>query len=298
MTSTRREALLAGAAGVASLAWNPPAAVADAIPSTGVMFGTTEPAVGLAKREAQMGRSFDIFHDYMGCNFGAHTSPHPDHTNLLTVSSSLHSKGLTPVQDTLAGKNDSAIIALRTSITTPTFVAIWQEMNGGWMATNDQYIGGAANYVKAYRHAALILRQNTNIILTWTPNIWAFGGVDDPEPYYPGDDVVDWVGFDGYCHGTYHSFDQLFSKAVAAYGPSGSRHKHPFMVAETAAQKALTPDKYVTSVHSSLLAHSGQVRSVCWFDNPWGTNGYEVDATTAELAAYKNMVTDPKLLAA
>jgi hypothetical protein len=78
------------------------------------------------------------------------------------------------------------------------------------------------------------------------------------------------------------------------------RHKHPFMVGETAAQKVLTPDRYVTSVHTSLVSGAGKgtVKALLWFDNGWKTNGYNVDATPAELAAYKKLLADPALKAA
>jgi hypothetical protein len=262
------------------------------------MFGTSEPAVSLATRENQMGRRFDIFHDYHGGGFGKYTPKHAGRLTLLTLASGARASGTkTWVQQTNSGALDSAIRALRDSISTPTFVGIWQEMNGGWMSTNAAYIGGAANYVSAWRRAATILRGNPNIILCWAPNVYGFAGssASDPAPYWPGADLVDWVTPDGYCHGNYHTFDYLFGKVISEYGPSGTKHQKPIMVAETAAQKALTPDKYVQSVHTSLKAAGNKVKGIVWFDNPWSTNGYNVDATAAELAAYKSLVTDPTL---
>jgi hypothetical protein len=269
---------------------------------SGVRFGTTEPAVGLATREAQLGRKYDGFHDYGGGDFSFGTVKHADHYQFRTVSSGAHKKLPQKmwVQDTNAGKLDAAIEAYRDKIAQPTLVAIWQEMNGAWQWTNAKYVGGAANFAKAFRRAALLLKQNPLIEVGWSPNAYGFAGssAEDPKAYYPGADVVDAVVVDGYCRGTYHDFKTIFGPAIGHYGPNGTRAKHKFVVGETGAQKALRPDRYVNSVHSYLTANPGQVAEVYWFDNPWDTDGYNLDATQAELAAMKAMVNDPLLVAA
>lgn len=267
-------------------------------------FGTSEPAVGLAKREQQVGRKFDTFHDYSGGGFTVKPVKHPDHHLLETIASGTGTSH-TWVQDCLAGRLDAAIKAKRDSVKVATTWAIWQEMNGHWMSTNGSKIGGAANFAKAFRRAALIIRGNPLIEIGWAPNVYGFPGsvAEDPLLYYPGADVVDLVIPDGYDHNTYTDFGMLFAPVIAHYGPNGTRHKHKIVIGETSAQGTLQPDKYWASVHAWLLAHPGQVSEVNAFDNPYNLpgkppNNYNVDYTPTSLAAYKALVTDPKLLAA
>jgi hypothetical protein len=264
---------------------------------TGCLFGSTvPPGMTLTQREQQLGHTYDVQHSYNGGDMGGTpNTPAAGHLLAATISSGVHATG-DWISQVNSGKLDSNIKAYSAKITKPTFVILWQEFNGGWESTSHD---PAADFVRAWRHVATIFAANPNIIRCWSPNVYAFG-VADPENHYPGADVVDWVAFDGYCHGSYHTFDQIFAKAISHYGPNGTRHKHPFMVGETAAQKTLKPDQYVQSVHQSLLSGAGKgtVKALLWFDNAWGTNGYQVDATTAELAAYKKLIADPALRAA
>ena len=269
---------------------------------SGVLFGSTvPPGMTLPQREQQLGHVYAIEHGYSNGGFSSLATPSPGHLLAQTLSSG--STSGTWVQDANAGKLDAQYAAMRDRITAPTFIILWQEFNGHWETTYPANYGGPAVFVKAWRRMALILKQNPNVIMCWSPNIYVANSKTSPiDPFacYPGSDVVDWVAFDGYCHGSYHSFDQLFAQAIRDYGPNGARHKHPFMVGETAAQRTLSPDKYVTSVHQSLLSGAGHgaVKALLWFDNSWGTNGYNVDATAAEWTAYTALVGDPALRAA
>jgi hypothetical protein len=269
---------------------------------TGTLFGSSvPPGMTLPQREQLLGHVYTIEHGYSNGGFASLNTPSAGHILAQTLSSG--SKSGTWVQDANAGKLDATYAAMRDKIKAPTFIILWQEFNGHWETTYPDNYGGPAVFVKAWRRMALILKQNPNVIMCWSPNIYAANSKTspiDPAACYPGSDVVDWVAFDGYCHGSYHSFDQLFAQAIRDYGPNGVRHKHPFMVGETAAASSLTPDKYVTSVHQSLLSGAGHgaVKALLWFDNAWGTNGYNVDATAAELKAYKALIGDTALRAA
>lgn len=254
-------------------------------------LGTSEPQpVGLASREALLGHHYTNYHDYMGSTFGAHTFKHPDRYNLLTISSGAPNTK-NPVQNVLNGSLDSAIQATSDSITEPTDVAVWQEPNGHWEGTNAKYIGGASNYVKAWRHVAGILLKNSNITLVWSPNIKTYSGVDDPALYWPGDDIPFKVLVDGYCKNGYKTPDFLFDTILSQYGP-GSKHNRVFGIAETAAAKDSSPEKYIPALQSWLAAHSG-ISVVYWFDNTNTAQGwtYGVDSTPQELAAYKTFCT-------
>jgi hypothetical protein len=100
----------------------------------------------------------------------------------------------------------------------PAFIRFAHEMNGSWYPwaewadknRNQQRDPGedtgfyAADYRRAYRNVALMFRKYApNVALVWCPNSGLLGGKqrDVFGPWYPGDDVVDWVGLDVYERG-------------------------------------------------------------------------------------------------
>jgi len=68
----------------------------------------------------------------------------------------------------------------------------------GWYPWQDQPVA----YVAAFRHVVDIFRRvgADNVMFVWGPNSWPadFATV---KKYYPGRDVVDWIGIDGYNYG-------------------------------------------------------------------------------------------------
>ncbi len=100
----------------------------------------------------------------------------------------------------------------------PMFVRFAHEMNGSWypwaewadknrnMKRDPGEDTGftAAFYRQAYRNMASMFRRYApNAALVWCPNSGLLGGErrDVFGPWYPGDDVVDWVGMDAYERG-------------------------------------------------------------------------------------------------
>jgi hypothetical protein len=102
----------------------------------------------------------------------------------------------------------------------PILVEYGTEMNGDWFGWNGRYHGGARQdrfgdprkpdgperFVAAWRHIVGLMREEGASNLVW---VWHPDSGDNPdfswnrlENYYPGDDVVDWVGVS--CYG-YHT---------------------------------------------------------------------------------------------
>jgi hypothetical protein len=98
----------------------------------------------------------------------------------------------------------------------PVLVEFGTEMNGQWFGWNGKYHGGARTdgfgdptkpdgperFVAAWRHIVKLMRGEGANNLLW---VWHPDANDQPdvawnhfENYYPGDDVVDWVGFSCY----------------------------------------------------------------------------------------------------
>lgn len=100
----------------------------------------------------------------------------------------------------------------------PLFIRFAHEMNGSWypwaewMDKNMNMRRDAGEetgvtpeyYRRMYRNVALVFRRYApNAALIWCPNSGLLGGErrDVFRPWYPGDDVVDWVGLDVYERG-------------------------------------------------------------------------------------------------
>jgi hypothetical protein len=102
-------------------------------------------------------------------------------------------------------------------------------------------------FVAAWRHIHEIFRTNgaLNVLFVWCP---AAGGIE-PTRYYPGDDQVDWVGFDAYDRRN-EGVEALWSKPYSwmqAIAPS-----KPVMVAETGAAKG-PGDNFLNAGTASLI---------------------------------------------
>jgi mannan endo-1,4-beta-mannosidase len=96
------------------------------------------------------------------------------------------------------------------------------EMNGSWLPYGAQ----PALFAMAWKHVHDIFRQEgaTNATWHWCPNVLAplgTGAKQSTAPellaaYYPGDDYVDWTGWDGYCGRPPNPW-QTFSQIMDGY---------------------------------------------------------------------------------
>lgn len=74
----------------------------------------------------------------------------------------------------------------------PIFLRFGGEMNGGWTSWGRS----PAQYRRAFRTVHKVMeRYAPNVIMVWAPNAIPTSNLDK---YYPGDDVVDWVGISLY----------------------------------------------------------------------------------------------------
>jgi hypothetical protein len=98
---------------------------------------------------------------------------------------------------------------------TPLIVEYGTEVNGDWNPWSAPYNGGLdvgpGKFKQAYRHIVELMRGRGATNITWALhyNSENFPGTDHrnvPSAYYPGDDVVDWVGVSAY--GSERSTDQ------------------------------------------------------------------------------------------
>lgn len=146
-------------------------------------------------------------------------------------------------------------------------------------------------YVKAYRHIHQIFVNNGVNNVDW---VWSFNpaGSNDPVPYYPGDDVVDWIGIDAYATAaTFTSFSQLLSAPYALF----SGHNKPMIVSEAGASPALQVT-FLTGAPQTLHSQFPQIQGFVYFD---GTtpNGVNWSLGASGGAQFTKFANDPYMTA-
>src|SRR5205807_5825346 len=132
----------------------------------------------------------------------------------------------------LAGEFDADLAAWADgahNFGTPLVVEYGTEVNGDWNPWSAPYNGGLdvgpGTFKRAYRHIVELMRSRKATNITWALhyNSENFPGTDPrnrPVAYYPGDDLVDWVGISAY--GSERSNDQrcpTFASLVDAMLP-------------------------------------------------------------------------------
>lgn len=183
-----------------------------------------------------------------------------------------------PLADIVAGKWDAYLAeygAAAAALDLPFMLRWGHEFNGDWYPWCTVRQGQSTDlYVKAYRRVVERMRAAGATKVQW---VWCFnnestpaGAWNAPKLAWPGDDVVDWVGIDGYNFGTSQSwsrwtpFRDVFGNALAAAADIAPRK--PVILAEMASSEN-GGDKaaWITQMFADL-ATLPQVRAFTWFD--------------------------------
>jgi beta-mannanase len=120
-----------------------------------------------------------------------------------------------------AGKYDSYLSSYADAVLSyrnPVILGFGHEMNGYWYSWGYRQTTPAV-FVAAWRHIVTLFRKlgARNVIWLWTVNIVATsGGIRYPDPWWPGNKYVNWVGIDGYYYNSSLTFDPLFGPTIAA----------------------------------------------------------------------------------
>ena len=188
------------------------------VPACGAWFGSTVntfgtetgPADALARLESELGRTLGVVHFFHRAD---EDWPTPTEVALTTASSTprLLMENWKPEQGSswaqvAAGAVDASIDMAAARIVSrlagkPFFLTLHhepeQELQGAGSGNT------TADYVAMFRHVVQRLRADgvTNAVVVW--DMTGFAGFGDQGVYpqlYPGDDVVDWIGYDPYSH--------------------------------------------------------------------------------------------------
>lgn len=192
------------------------------------------------------------------------------------------------------GKHDIYLKSFATTIRSygaPVTLRFGHEMNGNWYPWGQR----PAEYIKAYRYVVTFLKNEGVSNVNW---MWSINAENVPTSpissvnnFYPGNDVVDVVGIDGFNFGTssggWRSFRQIFSPA---YEFLSANYDKPIVISETAsAEIGGNKPAWVTAMANDLPIYFSKVSEVIWFsilkEADWRINSSE-----ATLQSFKEIL--------
>jgi hypothetical protein len=187
----------------------------------------------------------------------------------------------------------------------PILVRFAHEMNGTWYPWARGAAGNNSYRIKAvWRRVVRIFGEwgATNVEWVWTPNVNT-GGSFPFRDLYPGDEWVDWVGFDGFnwaLRGEWHSFTEIVDNTYEEVAKLTSR---PMIVAETGSSES-GGDKaaWVASALRREIPKLPRIRAVVWFDAGFANEGEQgetgldarVNSAADSLRAFRSAIASPR----
>jgi mannan endo-1,4-beta-mannosidase len=180
----------------------------------------------------------------------------------------------------------------------PVVLDFGHEMNGDWSGFGYPSVR-PATFVAAYRHVYGVFQQVGAEDVTW---VWAVdvlqAGATSPDPYFPGNEYVDWVGIDGYDWTGTLTFQQRFDPTLAEVRRLSTK---PVLISETSVLPTANAARQVTSWLTGIEA--AHLLGLVWFDVNKTHSAAKADKhdwrlqdDPAGLAAFRAVV-DPRAVA-
>ena len=311
---------------LSALVWaagNPAAGAADPaslFPRTGVLLGAyAEPKTNTAeqatlKLEQEIGRRFCLDHQYYRWQDGIPTA----------YETWTASQGRTPFV-AWKPKDTNDLSPIRWSVITNGVWDWWitnraeafKEFGQLTLMTfhhepeNDQDTPGVTNYgtadeyQAAFRHVVSIFRNHGVSNVIWAVVLTqpsytnpATGGRMQADRWYPGDDVVDVIGCDGYnwypvkTNAVWTPFTNVFS---GFYAWGTTNHQKPLLVAEFGCMEDTNNPNGKAEWFAEIpnvLQQWPAVKAVCYFNFTNPVYPWNLDSSPASLAAFQTMGTN------
>lgn len=252
--------------------------------------------------ESDAGRAYDIGHVFHAWDKAIPTDDdlmHLDEDRLLMIS-----WNGTDTKEIAAGVHDdwirSQAEAVR-SLEDPLLMRWLWEMDGN---RRRAWVHSGPDYVNAWLHIREIFDEvgATNAQFVWCPNEFLFWDDGDPDPWYPGDENVDWLCADGYNWATtidspeWVSLDDIFGDFVEWAAPRNL----PIMIGETGSGEAEPGAKaaWLRELPEILRTELPEIDAVVYFDKDFtgfGHQDWRVDTSEESYEAWIEMSNDPWL---
>lgn len=184
--------------------------------------------------------------------------------------------GTVTMNDIASGKEDAYIGYYARAVRTfgkPVIIGFAAEMNGTWDSWGRGHIP-AAQWIAAWRHFVTVFRQQGahNVIWLWTINAMNLGAASaSPQPWWPGDNYVTWVGIDGYYYRSTDTYQSVFGKTISAVRQFTNE---PVLISETGIGPVAGPGKIAPLFSSAQQDH---LMGIVWFDEKQDGSDYHQD---------------------
>ena len=230
-----------------------------------------------------------------------------------------------PLDAILNGSYDNYITVYAVRVKTwgkPLFIRLGHEFNGDWYTYGGANNGGGTldgfgdptkadgpeRFIAAYKRVHDIFESISvdNVAWVWCMNNGSAPNAtwNVPEAYYPGDEYVDWIGFDGYNFGTtqtwsgWNSFSTIYNSMYQKF----KTYNKPIMIGEFASvEQGGNKATWITDAYSTWLKLVyTKIKAVTWFHiaKVEGTvfTDWRINSSSASLTAYQNVIADPYFL--
>ena len=165
------------------------------------------------------------------------------------------------------------------------------------------YHDDPALYGEVWRYVRALFDEEgaTNAQWMWTPTTWHFVTGSAPD-FYPGDDVVDVIGADGYlwspCQGAIESATDVFG----AFLEWAADRPQPILIAEWGADADASAGSKATFIGEmmDLFGPMDRLLGLVVFDavDPGGRGcDWRIDSDPSSLEAYRDLANDPRFAA-
>jgi beta-mannanase len=283
------------------------------VPAQGALLGAYVGTGTWAQFETLLGRSVPIAHQFFGFNDNwvttAQTELGRGKIPLITWEPWTNGSVGIALDEIINGTHDQTIQARATASKNlgGRFFLRWgHEMNGNWYPWDGSHNGAnaaaAQKYIAAYRHIHDLFTSAgaTNVLWVFCPNVDSVPGDawNQWSAYYPGDEYVDWMGFDGYNWGTVQSGStwRTFPAMVSAIYASLAAKNKPIMIPETAsAEQGGDKAAWIAGILPALQNSFPGIKAFVWFETnketDWrveSSSGARQSFITLANAAYMN----------
>jgi beta-mannanase len=176
------------------------------------------------------------------------------------------------------------------------FYSPMREINIGWSSWGKQ----PTQAKKAWQHVWQIFEDTgANEYTTW---VWGIkcssdGSADHPEPYYPGDKYVDWIGLSAYSRAASQttssmSFNEL---TIHTYNEMHSNHPDkPIMQAEFGKTQGRSQPHWLKNAYKTIKSRPGTKAALYWdYPDTWITPNDNLYLSEGSMAVLKEILKDP-----
>ncbi len=194
---------------------------------------------------------------------------------------------------------------------TPVLVEWGTEVNGQWFSWNGRWNGGPTlgpqRFRDTYRHIVQTIKSVGADNLTW---VWHVDAYDDPEAewnrlenYYPGHDVVDWIGVSVYgAQEPAENNTQTFADGMNSVMPRLARLAPDKLVvvaefAVTAGNPRVNAVQWAEAALSGILSNQWpQLRGFAWWNEAFDTTEMRVQVIPGLKEVFRQKLASPQVL--